>query len=406
MSYFAALKHRQFRLLWASQTISRVGDHLYEVALAWWVLKQTGSAAVMATVLLCSIVPLIVFALLGGSIVDRLPRARLMLGSDLARGAILLGITVLAGSQSLEVWHLYLASILFGFVDAFFQPAYTALVPEITAQQDLSSANAITSLSTQIGRVAGPVLAAAVIAAGDTTAAFACDAISFFCSAALLLPLLGLPKSPISQVASSAQPGLLADMRAGLGLLARTPWLWMTIGLIAITNVTLGGPFQVALPFLFAQGSSAGIYGLGLLYAAFPIGYIASGIWLGRQPTLRRRGPIIYAGIALAGLGMAALGLPIGLAGMLAAAVLNGASLEAHNLAWVHALQELIPNESLGRIAGLELASTYGLIPVGLLLAGWATTQLGAANVCLIGGALTMVFAALGLAHPAIRRVD
>src|SRR5215212_795401 len=189
MTYFAALKVRAFALLWAGQTISRVGDQLYQVALAWWVLEQTGSVAVMGTVLVCSMLPMLVFVLLGGVLVDRMPRMPLMLTADLARGVIAAIVALLAATQQLDIWHVYLASALFGLVDAFFQPAYTALVPTLTPPEGLPSANAITSLSAQVGRFAGPVLGAALIAVGSTAVAFAIDAVSFFISAAFLLPL-------------------------------------------------------------------------------------------------------------------------------------------------------------------------------------------------------------------------
>ena len=86
MKLFSALKHRGFALLWSGQAISHLGDSLYRVALAWWVLEKTGSAAAMGTVLVFSMAPMLIFLLLGGVAVDRFPRIRLMLGSDLLRG--------------------------------------------------------------------------------------------------------------------------------------------------------------------------------------------------------------------------------------------------------------------------------------------------------------------------------
>jgi hypothetical protein len=184
------------------------------------------------------------------------------------------------------------------------------------------------------------------------------------------------------------------------------PWLWLTIVMIALTNVTLGGPYQVALPFLVGQHFGADVRALGLLYAAFPASYILAGIWMSRSGRIRRRGVVVYATMVAAGLGMLALGLRIGLIGALAAATINGAALEASSQTWTNTLQDLVPNERLGRIASIDLLSTYGLIPVGFVLAGWATASLGAANVCMLGGALTAAVAACGLAHPAIRQVD
>src|SRR5438552_8882265 len=179
---FKSLAHRSFALLWSGQTISRLGDSLYRVALAWWVLEQTGSATAMGTVLIFSFAPMLLFLLIGGVAVDRFPRVRVMLASDILRGAVVGLVALLALGGNLAIWHVYLASIVFGFVDAFFQPAYTAAVPEITPSEVLPSANSLTSLSGQLAGIAGPALGAAIVAMGGTPAAFALDALSFFIS--------------------------------------------------------------------------------------------------------------------------------------------------------------------------------------------------------------------------------
>src|SRR5437763_10930697 len=109
MALFASLKHRPFALLWSGQTISRLGDSLYRIALAWWVLEKTGSATAMGTVLICSFTPMLLFLLLGGVAVDRFPRVRVMLASDLLRSLVALTLALLAAGQLLEIWHVYIA---------------------------------------------------------------------------------------------------------------------------------------------------------------------------------------------------------------------------------------------------------------------------------------------------------
>jgi len=145
---------------------------------------------------------------------------------------------------------------------------------------------------------------------------------------------------------------------------------------------------------------------LGMLYAAFPIGYILGGVWIGRFRRIRHRGWIIYGGTIVAGLGMLALGLPITIAGALLAAVINGAALEIGNVLWVNLMQELVPNERLSRVSSIDMLGSYALLPVGLGITGWVTNAWGPATVCIIGGAATVVAAILGLLHPAIRQLD
>src|ERR1041384_7884889 len=190
MNVLLSLKHRPFALLWTGQTTSRLGDSLYRIALAWWVLEKTGSAVAMGTVLVFSQVPMLIFLLIGGVVVDRLPRLRIMFSSDLLSGFVITFVAVFAWLNLLQIWHIYIASIIFGFVEAFFFPAYQAVIPQITPAELLTSANSLNGLSQRITGIAGPALGAALVAAGGTSVTFALDALSFFLSAICVLPML------------------------------------------------------------------------------------------------------------------------------------------------------------------------------------------------------------------------
>ena len=143
MNVLSSLKHRPFALLWTGQTTSRLGDSLYRIALSWWVLEKTGSAVAMGTVLIFSQVPMLIFLLIGGVVVGRLPRIRIMFSSDVLSGLVITFVTVFAWLDLLQIWHIYLASMLFGFVEAFFFPAYQAVIPQITPSDLLNSANSL-----------------------------------------------------------------------------------------------------------------------------------------------------------------------------------------------------------------------------------------------------------------------
>src|SRR5690349_11526273 len=131
MPLFESLKHRSFALLWSGQTLSRLGDNVYRVALAWWVLEKTGSATVMGKVFILSFTPMLLFALIGGVTVDRSSRIKVMFVADLLRFFALAGVAILAFGHILELWHVYITSVILGAVEAFFQPAYTAVVPDV-----------------------------------------------------------------------------------------------------------------------------------------------------------------------------------------------------------------------------------------------------------------------------------
>ncbi|MCL5998059.1 MAG: MFS transporter, partial [Chloroflexi bacterium] len=394
--------------LWSGQTISRLGDGLYQVALAWWVLEKTGSAAAMGTLFTLSFLPMILFLIAGGVVVDRLPRIRIMLASDIARGVLLGVIAGLAAQQQLALWHLYAAGLVFGFVNAFFQPAYAATLPQITPREALPSANALTDLSGQLAGVAGPALGALMVAAGGTAVAFGLDAFSFAISAACLLPLvLGVarPASP-TPGATPQSTGVIHSLREGLKFVTHLPWLWITMLILSLVNLTGRSPMNVALPFLVARNAAGSVETLGLMYSLFSIGAVIGAVWMGRRQTIQRRGLLVYGGLACAGLLTLVIGTATTPAGMGIAVSALGVTLTITNLAWASALQEHVRLELLGRVSALNTLGSHALLPLGFGLAGWATDAIGAPLVFVIGGALMTGMATIGLIHPATRHLQ
>ncbi len=403
MSLLRALHNRNFALLWVGNTLSRVGDFVYEIALAWWVLETTGSPETMSLVLACTIAPSVLFLLLGGAVVDRLPRLLLMVFSDIGCGAVALFLAALAWSGQLQIGHVYAASLFFGIATAFFEPAYAAIIPQIVRDEDLSSANALTSISINLGRVAGPALGAGLVTVFGSEAAFALNGLSFLLAALLLLPLFA---AKIPAPAVSEHSNLLNDIREGFKVVATLPWLWINTIIFALINVTLIGPYSVAMPFLVGEDMQGGVDRLGLIYSFFLIGFVIGAAWLGRYPKLPRRGILVQAGTILGAAMLLLFGLNLPLWLLLIAAVVNGIALQAGSLAWIHLLQEKIPNEQLGRVSSIDQTGSFLLMPVGLIVAGWATSVLGPSLVFIIGGGLTILFGGLALLHPAVRNLE
>jgi MFS family permease len=419
MNLFRSLTHRPFALLWSGQTTSRLGDSLYRIALAWWVLEKTGSATAMGTVLVFSSVPMLIFLLVGGVVTDRFPRLWVMLISDVLSGAVVTFVSVLAFTGGLEVWHIYIASIVFGLVEAFFFPAYSAAVPEITPKEMLPSANSLTSLSQRGASIIGPAVGAAVIALVGTPAAFGLDAFSFFVSAACIFQILRshpalnqAPAAAVGEAGGAPAPvrrglrSVWADMREGYITVIASPWLWITIAIFALVNATSSGPMSVSLPFLVSTNLHEGVGTLGLFTSISSIGFVLGAIWLGRYTRIRRRGPIAYIATLINGAVVAIFGLTISVPFLALAAFLGGAAIAVFGLIWTNSLQELVPRHLLGRVSSIDALGSFVLLPVGFGVAGWATDLIGAPLVFVIGGSATVILALLGLSHPAIRGLD
>jgi DHA3 family tetracycline resistance protein-like MFS transporter len=420
MNVLRSLTYRPFALLWTGQTTSRLGDSLYRIALSWWVLEKTGSAVAMGTVLIFSQIPLLLFLLIGGVVVDRLPRIRIMFASDLLSGLVITSVAVLSWLDLLQIWHIYIASIIFGFVEAFFFPAYQAVIPQITPSDLLTSANSLNGLSQRLTGITGPALGAALVAAGGTSMTFALDALSFFISAVCLLPLLHLILDPSPQsaemmpeaignreksVKASLQQGFI-DLLEGFKLVIRIPWIWITILLFGFINIMEAGPRAVALPFLIKEDLGADVELLGLLGSATSLGFVAGMVWLGQYVRLHRRGLLAYLSVLVSGLVLWPFALKLPVPILVGATFIGGISASVFALIWTHTLQEMVPGDMLGRVSSIDALGSFVLLPIGFALAGWGTELVGAPTVFLVGGVGVILLVLLGLSHPAIRHLD
>ena len=418
MNILRSLKHRPFALLWTGQTTSRLGDSLYRIALSWWVLEKTGSAVAMGTVLVFSQIPMLVFLLIGGVVVDRLPRIRIMFVSDILSGLVITFVAVFSWLELLQIWHIYIASMIFGFVEAFFFPAYQAVVPQITPSELLTSANSLNGLSQRVTGIVGPALGAALIAAGGTSLTFGLDALSFFISALCVLPILGSNLDKIqrqeraSKTAGRQKPVKevfkqgLADLREGFRFVLTVPWIWISILLFGFVNIMEAGPRAVALPFLIKEdlGSDVGL--LGILGSAASLGFVVGMLWLGQYVRLRRRGLLGYFSIIMTGAALLPFAFKLPIPILVMSMFISGMSTSVFALIWTHTLQEMVPAELLGRVYSIDALGSFVLLPIGFSLSGWGTDRFGAPTVFLVGGLSTMVLVLIGLLHPAIRNLD
>ncbi len=405
MNLTQALRHRPFALLWSGQTISRFGDSLYLIALTWWVVEKTGSAAVAGNVSFFTILPMVIFLLVGGVAADRLPRVRVMIASDWVRAALVGLIALLVTTDRLEIWHIYAVSLLFGFVDAFFQPAYSALVPEVTPTEYLASANALTSLSRTLSGIVGPAIGAALVKLGGTPTAFAINALSFIIAGACLVPIrrLGEGKPKRDDVAAR---GPLSDLREGLRVVFADPWLWISIFYFTILSITLFSPITISLPFLVERDLKADVDALGLLTAISSFGSIVAAVLLGRVVRLRRRGLLVYGMVIVGSLGLMLVGLSGTLFGAALGLFAYGAMISGMILVWLNTVQERVPGELLGRVSSVDWFGSLLLLPVGYAVTGILTDRIGASAIFIGGGAISAGLCLLILLVPAIRRLD
>lgn len=410
----SALRHRPFALLWVGDLVSRVGDALTNVAVAWWVLEETGSSAAMAQVLIALTVPMLLLLLVGGVVVDRMDRLRLLLVCDVVRGLVVALIAVLAALGALRFWHLIGLSAVFGTAVAFTYPAFVALARTLVPPEAITSAVSLRSLGVRGAAVVGPAVGGLIVATGGTSVAFGLDAASFVAAGALVAAVrrdTARPRPELRPQPAKFGPERLSaavtDLQEGFETVFASPALWVTIAVAGVSIPMMNGPYQATLPLLVDEelGGSVRVY--SVMTAAVAVGSVVVAVWLGqRGRRMRRRGPVMYAAWVGAAGCVAALGL--GVPAWLGVALLAGygAGWGLVNLLWATLFQELVPQEQQGRVASIDGLGSLALAPIGYAVAGWSADRWGASETFLAGGLAGMAIVAAGLLHPGVRAVD
>ncbi len=417
-----ALQYRQFTLLWLGQCISILGDNIFTVALAWQVLILTGSASAMSAVVIARLLPTIIFLLIGGVTADRLPRRVIILCSDAGRALVVGIIALLSGFHALQLWHLIALSLFFGTVDGFFSPAYQSIQPQLVPKEMLQAANSLNRFALLMSGIIGPAIGALCVAWSGTTSAFALDALSFIISA-LCLSLMRLSTSQVELAGQEASKevvevdskprgirGIILDIREGLGYVTSSTWLWVTISIASLANITYFGPVVVALPKLIRDVYHQGAWLLGTAQTAGAIGAIIATLLIGQMKHLHHRGLLAYVALLPCGLSIFLLGLPFPTASeplvAIFASTLSGCSIGIFSIIWITLQQELVPVEKLGRVSSIDMMGSYVFLPIGVAFIGVLTDRFGPSLIFIVGGILTVLLLSIGLCFRDIRTLQ
>jgi MFS family permease len=388
-SYLRVLRHRDFRRLFLGQSASGIGDQVVIVALALYITQRTGSATDLGLVLAAQSLALVTLLVFGGVWADRRGgsgRHRVMIAADLVRAALhlILAALILAGGAT--VAEMVVIEALFGAARAFFQPAYTGLIPQTIAEDLIQDAQALTATVEPMSALVGPALGAGLVLGVGAGPAFALDAATFALSAALLARVRprrrGSPAAPSSGRA-------LDDLRAGWREVSSRPWVWVTVAAFA-GAVLCGYATWYALAPLICRH----VYGSSAVFGVLE-SLTGGGAVLGAVVAIRWR-PVhpLRTGLAMILMWPAsslvfALGAPLPLvAGAVFAA---GFSFAGFGIAWETALARHVPPHALSRVSAYDWMGSLALLPLGFALAGPLAGAVGPRVVLAAGSAVTFV---------------
>ena len=390
MKILRPLRDRDFALLTAGLVVSLIGDGLYLVAVAWQVYDLSNTPSALALVGLAWSVGLALFLLTGGVVSDRFDRRRVMIAADIARAAALLGIGVLAATDTLEIWHLVGLVLFYAAGEAFFGPALGALIPDLVDGSQIVEANALSESLRQACRLfVGPALGGLIVAAAGPPTAFLVDAVTFLFSA-VMIALIRKSSKGHGTSASSA----LDDLRGGIAYVRSQRWIWVTLIVASLFTLFYWGPVQVLLPYIVRNdlGGDAGTFGLVL--AADGIGSILAAIFVSQRGLPRRYLTAFYGAWSLATLPIAGYAFATSAVQLIALGAIHGGLFSAGLVIWSALEQSRIPREMRARAMSVAWFVSVGFAPVSFALTGPAAAALGAQTTLIIAGVVPAVVTA------------
>jgi MFS family permease len=400
LAFAPALRFRNYRLFWLGLTISTAGTYLQQVAEGWLIYDMTGSKLLLGVVGAVALVPVVPISFLGGLIIDRVPRRKLIIVAELGLliQAAIFGLLII--SNQIQIWHIFILDFTLGAFYAIELPARQAFLSELVNEDHLASAIALNATTITLARTLGYIMGGALIATLGVGGAMLLNAATY------LAPILALVWIRLQDVAQDVhRQSLGVALAEGVTTLRKQPSLAGTIGLMTIVG-GLGSAAYVMMPAFAEDVLRIGPVGLGLLLGAAGLGGVIGTAAVARLGK-RRRG---YS-LTVVSLLLPALTVAFAYSHTLALACLL---LVAHGMVLLilHALantlvQINVPDRVRGRVMSIYALLNVGGPKAGGVLVGGLAEPLGLPLVLGLSGIISVLYA-VGLykVMPSVRQLD
>ena len=316
-----------------------------------------------------------------------------MIGADLVRGLAVGALGVLALSGNIALWHIVALVAVYGAGNAFFGPAFDAIVPDVVPSELLTQANSMDQMVRPAAwQMAGPAIGGVVVGVLGAGAAFLLDAATFGVS----IWALSLIKSKPSREPAESEGSVFSEVAEGFRYVRQRVWLWGTFLAATVGYLLFLGPIEVLLPFVVKNEMGGSATDLGFVLAVGGIGAIGAAMLMGARGIPRRNMTFIYITWTISTLAVAGYGLANYPWQAMIAAFIFGSFEAAGLIAWITTKHRLVPRHLLGRVSSLDWFISIGLLPVSYALTVPAAEYLGPraslVGAGVLGAAATLAF--------------
>ena len=385
VGFIQVLRNGRFARLWLGQVISAVGDYFYFLAVPILINRLTGStAAIGLAMILGFALPQLLFGLPAGVLVDRWDRRRVMIVTDVARAALVLGGLLVHNAQT--IWLLYVVGFMVSVASRLFFPARSALIPLLVKEDELLAANGLSQLTETASLLIGPALAGFMIAWQGEGVAFVADSISFLISAAAVWSI-GAVKTESRQAAEQTLGALWNELRDGLRFLFSQPVLRGIVLSLSVVHLGIGAINVLWVPLL-SRNYGVGPEGIGIVDSLQGVGMALGSLTVGWLAARFTKVSIGTAGLVLIGLMLSLTGVAPSFVFIIGFTFVLGLALAPVEATLTTLMQLGTPDRTRGRVS--SAFGTFGSLAgiLSMAAAGGAAEWFGISTVYLACGAL------------------
>jgi MFS family permease len=383
----SSLRHRDFRLLFFGTSLSHVGDFIQLMAQSWLVWTMTSSPFLLGVVGFCQALPRLLLGAVGGAIVDRMDRRRLLISTQILAMLQAFVFWALVYFEGIQFWHVMVLVLFLGTVNTINQTARHSLINSLVPRDNLMNAIALNSSMANLAKIAGPSLGGVLISAVGVAGCLFVNAVSFLAIIVTLLVMV----FPAVSLRSNAEEPFWEEVREGYRFLRGQRRLFSII-LLTYGVALVGTPYSRFLPVFATDVLHAGPSTFGLLLAAPGMGAVIAGLGIASFSRLRRRLHFVAMSVYAFSLFLVLFSFCRSLPLSILFLILVGASNIAFRAVANSIVQMETPPELLGRMLSLFFMDK-GMWSFGTLFIGSVAHVVGTPNAIAISGACCAVAA-------------
>jgi MFS family permease len=386
-----AFRYRNYRLFFAGQLVSLIGTWTQSVGQTWLVYRLTGSALLLGTVTFCQQAPVFLFATVGGSVADRLPRRSVLVATQSAAMTLALVLATLTLSGVVKVGHVLVLASLLGVVNAFDIPTRQSFVVEMVGRDDRMNAIALNSSMVNGARIIGPAIAGFAVQAFGEGWCFLMNGVSF---TAVIAGLLAMRDLPPSLGRGGPAESALKRIEEGFRFVAGARHVRELLILFGIAALA-GMPYSTLMPLFASNVLHGDARTLGFLMGSAGVGALMGTLGLAARQRLRGTDRLVSAACGVFGTMLVLFALSKTLWLSMVLLVPMGCAMMIQMSATNTLVQTMTPDALRGRVMAIWAMIFMGFAPFGALLAGWLATVIGPSHTLALGGSVCVAAAAI-----------